>query len=95
MEQQVVSLYDKGVLTKDVLNTLMQPFCGSDIDSGGSQNLKTKDGKSADDVICFIMESERYREATENFAPDPGDPDYNRELFDLCYEITRREWNFW
>lgn len=95
MEQQVVSLYDAGILTKDVLNGLMQPFYGTDIDSGGSRNLKSKDGKSAEDIICYIMEPEKYREATEGFVPDPEQPDWNEKLYDLCMEITRREWEFW
>ncbi|MGE5631355.1 MAG: hypothetical protein ACM3TR_09700 [Caulobacteraceae bacterium] len=95
MEQQVVSLYDAGLLNKNVLNTLMQPFCDTDIDHGGSEDLKSKDGKSADDIICFIMEPEKYQEATENFIPDPKDPDWNEKLYDLYREITRREWNFW
>jgi hypothetical protein len=95
MESQVVSLYDKGLLNKDVLNILMQPFCNKDIDHGGSEDLRSRDGKSADDIICFIMEPEKYKAATENFVPDPEEPDYNEKLYDLYYEITRREWNFW
>ena len=73
----------------------MKPFCDTDIDHGGSQDLKAKDGKSADDIICFIMEPEKYKKAVENFVPDPDEPDYNDELDSLWYEITRREWNFW
>jgi len=95
MEQQVVSLYDAGILSKEVLNALMQPFCDTDIDHGGSQDLKSKDGKSADDIICFIMEPKKYREATEGFVPDPEEPDWNEKLYDLNYEITRQEWRFW
>lgn len=95
MEQQVVALYDKGLLNKEVLNALMQPFCDSDIDHGGSNNLKSKDGKSADDIVCLIMEPEKYKEATEGFVPDPEEPDYNEKLYKLWYEITRQEWKFW
>jgi hypothetical protein len=94
MESQVVSLYDKGVLNKDVLNAIMEPFRDSDIDSGGSMELKAKDGKSADNIICFIMEPEKYNEAIKDFVPDPEEPDWNEKLYDLCEEITRREWNF-
>jgi hypothetical protein len=95
MEKQVVELYDLGLLNKDVLNAIMQPFCNKDIDHGGSNDLKSRDGKSADDIICFIMEPEKYREATENFISDPEEPDYNEKLHKLWYEITRREWKFW
>lgn len=94
MEHQVVSLYDMGLLNKDVLNALMQPFCDTDIDSGGSNDLKAKDGKSAENIICFIMDPEKYREAIEGFVPDPKEPDWNAKLYDLCSEITKREWRF-
>jgi len=95
MEQQVVTLYDMGLLNKEVLNTIMQPYCGTDIDSGGSQNLRAKDGKDVEKIIVFIMEPEKYREATEGFVPDPKEPEWNGKLSDLWYEITRREWKFW
>ena len=95
MEQQVVTLYDAGLLNKESLNALMQPYCNTDIDHGGSYDLKAKDGKSADNIVCFIMEPEKYREAIESFVPDPEDPEYNEKLYDLWYEITRREWKFW
>jgi hypothetical protein len=95
MEKQVIALYDFDLLNKEVLNALMQPFCNRDIDHGGCYDLRTKDGKSADDVICFIIEPERYQKAIDEFIPNPKEPDYNEALHDLYYEITRREWNFW
>lgn len=95
MEAQVISLYDMGLLNKEILNALMQPFCNSDIDHGGSNDLRTKDGKSADDVICFIIEPERYQKAIDEFVPNPEEPGYNEALSDLYYEITRRDFNFY
>jgi hypothetical protein len=95
MEQQVIALYDAEVLNKDVLNALMEPFRNSDIDHGGSQGLRTNDGKNADDIICFIMEPEKYKEAVENYVPDPENPEYNEKLYNLYYKITREEWGFW
>lgn len=97
MESQVVKAYDMGVLTKELLNAIMEPFADSDIDHGGCCDLKAKDGKSADEIICFIMEPERYKEAIELWTPNPEYPDdpYNEKLDNLWYEITRREWNFW
>ena len=32
MEKQVIGLYDAGLLTKEVLNIVMGPFCNSDIE---------------------------------------------------------------
>lgn len=87
MEQTVIVLYDRGLLNKEVLDAVMQPYFGTDIDSGGSQNLKTKDGLLVEDLICKIMEPDKYREATEGFIPDPDDPEWNEKLSDLWYEI--------
>lgn len=94
MELQVIGLYDLGILNKEALNTIMQPFCNTDIDAGGSNNLKSKDGKSVEDIICLIIEPEKYRMTIDSFIPDPEDPNYNEDLSHLYYEITRREWNF-
>lgn len=95
MEAQVIAFYDLGILNKEVLNALMQPFCNTDMDAGGSNDLKSKDGKSAEDIICFIIEPERSQKAIDEFIPDPKEPGYNEALSDLYSEITRREWNFW
>jgi len=95
MEQQVVSLYNARMLNKEILNVIMEPFRNSDIDHGGSQDLKSRDGKSADDIICFIMEPKRYMELTDGFVPDPKEPEWNEKLYDLYDEITKREWGFW
>ncbi len=97
MESQVVAVYDCGLLNKNLLNALMEPFKNSDIDSGGSRDLKANDGKGVEEIICFIMEPEKYQEALDSWIPNPDDPadPYNEKLFDLWYEITRREWKFW
>lgn len=95
MEKQIVGLYDLGVLTKDVLEIIMQPFCNSDIDSGGSNNLKSKDGKTAEDIICFVIEPEKYQEAVSNFVPDPKEPGWNEELYNLYNEIIESRWGIW
>ena len=95
IEQQIVGLYDLGVLTKDALEIIMQPFCNSDIDSGGSNNLKSKDGKTVEDIICFVMEPEEYQEAVNNFVPDPEEPDWNEKLYNLCNKIIKNRWGIW
>ncbi len=95
MEAQVVALYDKGVLTKKVLSALMEPFKDSDIDHGGCRDLKSKDGKTADEIIISTMEPEKYQQAIDGFIPDEKNDGYNEKLDDLWYEITQKEWGFW
>lgn len=98
MESQVITIYDRNLLNKELLDALMEPFKGSDIDSGGSHELKAIDGKGVEEIVCFIMDPEKYKEAIDNPSPpNPNYPDdpYNEKLDDLWYEITRREWGFW
>jgi len=95
MEVQVINLYNEGILTKNVLKGLMEPFRDSDIDRGGSHDLKSKDGKTADEIIISVMEPEKYQEAADGFVATEENGGYNEKLDDLWYEITKREWNFW
>lgn len=95
IEKQVVTLYDLGVLNKEVLNAIIEPFSGTDLDSGGSEGLKSKDGKSFENIVCFIMDECRYNKAVENFIPDEDEPDWNEDLYDLYKEISKREWGLW
>ena len=67
MEEAVIAAYDTGALTKEFLNALMQPYAGSDIDHGGCHDLRSKDGLSADEIVCKVMEPERFAEV----APIP------------------------
>lgn len=50
-EATVIGAYDLGKLDKALLSVLMEPHRGSDIDSGGRRGLKTKDGKSVEQVV--------------------------------------------
>ncbi len=64
VEQQVIRLYDLGVLTLPVLDVLCEPFRETDIDSGGLMYLTSKDGKELSQI------------AVELVSPDfkPNDP---------------------
>lgn len=59
-EETVVSVYDLGVLNQELLNALMQPYSGTDMDHGGERGLRSKDGLSADEIVCKVMEPERF-----------------------------------
>ena len=96
-EKQIITLYDAEVLTRDVLTALMEPFRGTDMDAGGGYDFKSKDGKSAEEIVCFIMEPEKYRDAIDNFVPDPDYEDGGASgmFCELWKEISRREWGLW
>lgn len=97
-EQQVITLYNNNVLTKTILESIMEPFKGTDIDHGGSRNLTSKDGLSADEIVCKIYEPERYLEAIKNPEwedGEPGDWNTNIKLYNLFEEIWRKQWKCW
>lgn len=72
MEKTVIELYNAGNLTKGLLDTIMEPYKGTDCDSGGSRDLKAKDGKGVEEVICYIMDPEKYTDVIEKpeYYPD-------------------------
>jgi len=92
MEKQVIELYDLGVLNKEILNAIMQPFCYSTIVCSVGNDLTSKNGKSSDEIICFIMEPEKYREATK-FVYAQEEPEKNQKVSDLWLEIMCGEWH--
>lgn len=61
-EKTVISVYDTGVLTKELLNAIMQPYIGSDLDHGGCMDLRSHDGLSAGEIVCKIMEPDKFAE---------------------------------
>lgn len=66
MEHTVITLYDEGVLTKSLLDQIMTPYKNTDCDSGGSNDLLSKDGLRVEHIICKIMEPEKTQEVETN-----------------------------
>lgn len=86
-EQTVIGAYDLGKLDKDLLTVLMEPYRGTDIDSGGSQGLKTKDGK---DVMRVVIETWGL-EYPPPFVGEKGSDewdDYQWSIGDLFDEVA-------
>lgn len=52
LEETVIRVYDLDKLDKPMVIALFEPYRGSDIDSGGSRGLRTKDGKTMEEVVC-------------------------------------------
>lgn len=66
MEQTVVALYDNNLLTKEIFNTVMEPYKDTDCDSGGSYHLKVKDGLGVEEIICKTMCPEQYEDVIKH-----------------------------
>lgn len=50
-EASVIAVYNKGVLDKELLDALAEPYRDSDIDRGGMEGTLSKDGLDIDGVI--------------------------------------------
>ena len=72
IQSQVISLYDAGILTPNLLDAIMKPFMGSDADTAGFHvNTVAKDGKGVEEIICMVMQPKEYAEAVEKLSADP------------------------
>jgi len=54
LEKQVIEAYDLGKLNKKLLKVFLEPTRNTDIDSGGKEGLRSKDGKKVEEIIVEI-----------------------------------------
>jgi hypothetical protein len=70
-EATVIGAYDLGKLDKALLSVLMEPYRGSDIDSGGCQDLESKDGKDVKQIVIETWGLQMPKKPTCAFEIDP------------------------
>lgn len=79
-EQTVVGAYDLGVLSKELLAVLMEPYRGTDIDSGGRRGLLSKDGKVVEQIVVETFGLEW------PVMPYGADDDASEDVWDRRYD---------
>lgn len=84
LEETVIRVYDLGKLDEPMVEALLEPYRGSDIDSGGSRDLRTKDGKSMKEVICEAWGIQ--------LPPRPAADTDDDDAFDDWYEAVEVAW---
>lgn len=84
MEATIVGAYDLGKLDKDLLSVLMEPYRDTDIDSGGSRDLQSKDGKG---VMQIVVETWGLELPPPQV--DEDDDDYFDALYAKFSEVTK------
>ncbi len=72
-EATVIGAYDLGKLDKDLLAVLMEPYRGTDIDSGGTRDLTSKDGKSVEQIVIETWGLEMPAAPQHSADDDPQD----------------------
>lgn len=84
-EETVVGAYNLGKLDKALLTVLMKPYGNSDIDSGGSSELTSEDGKSVEQIV---IETWGLKMPVEPDEDDENYGDYLDEVSELFHTIT-------
>lgn len=88
MEHTVITLYDSDILTKELLDKVMEPFKGTDCDSGGSRDLLSKDGLTVEQIICKTMEPEQYEDVITNPKYYEEDLEYYKDEPELLKDSS-------
>lgn len=89
-EKLVITTYDAGKLDVDLLSILMEPFRGTDIDSGGSYGLTTKDGKGVQQVCGEIFGFTFPAKPTCDYYDDPDAWDiFSEAVGEAFIEISK------
>lgn len=83
LEETVIGVYNLGKLDKPMVIALFEPYRGRDIDSGGSRGLRTKDGKTMEEVVC---------EAWGVVLPPRPPDDNDGDAYDDWYKIFETLW---
>jgi hypothetical protein len=88
-EATVVGAYDLGKLDKKMLAVLMEPYRDSDIDSGGSNSLMSKDGKGVEQIVIesWGLEMPKAPPVAYKDNPDAWE-DYNDAVYQQFSVVT-------
>ena len=88
-EATVVGAYDLGKLDKEMLTVLMEPYRNSDIDSGGSEDLESKDGKGVEQIVIETWGLEVPTKPPGEYYDDPDAwDDYTEAVYEKFSEVT-------
>lgn len=94
LESTVIGSYDLGVLDEPLLRVLMEPYRDSDIDSGGSRDLESKDGLECMEIVVKVFQPDVFEKLLPTKNAGDGD-DYYEAIFEAWCEVTRKEFGYW
>lgn len=94
-QHTVIAIYNRGVLTLDLLDEIAKEYAGSDIDSGGDTGRLAKDGKDLE-AICISTVDPSWipvKDADESAYYDP-DKWEREERYEKWCDITSKRWRW-
>jgi|SRR5437899_1204024 len=94
-EYTIITIYNHGKLTLELLDELAKDYEGMDVDSGGSRDLVTKDGKTLEEVCIGLIDPAwvpvKSTEPNAYYTPDEWE---DEERYDKWMEITDGRWGW-
>lgn len=97
-EKTVLAVYNKGVLDKELLSALMEPYRDVDIDSGGMAGTLSKNDKL--DIVDIVIktfgktppEAPKLPKNYKDWTPDQEkqSDDYHEKRWEMFHQITRK-----
>lgn len=93
-EATVVGAYDLGKLDTDLLRVLMEPYRHSDIDSGGSNDLVSKDGLNVEQIVIKVWGGQMPVKPDFKTCSDSENDRFWEELGDAFRKISKGEFGW-
>lgn len=88
LEETIVNVYNLGKLDKKMVQAIFKPYAGTDIDSGGSNFLHTKDGKTMEEAV---IEAYGYKMPKKGTTEDE-EIEYLDKVYKLFSKVTKELW---
>ena len=94
-EHTIITIYNHGVLTLELLDEIAKDLEGMDVDSGGSRDHTTKDGKTLEYVCIGLVDPEwvPVKDTESDAYYDPDEWEYE-ERYSKWEEITDNRWGW-
>jgi hypothetical protein len=93
-EHTIITVYDHGVLTLELLDALAKDYEDMDVDSGGSRDLTTKDGKTLEEVCIGLVDPSWVPVKSDGkYYSDPDAWEWD-ERYSKWNEITHGRWGW-
>ena len=101
LEKAVISVYNAGNLNPTTLDEIVEPYKGTDCDSGGSEDLKANDGLMVDQIICKVLYPMEFDKIMKAFETNDEYDDFieywnnNEDAYNLYSKIWNGHWQMW
>lgn len=100
ISEQILSLYNDNKLSKEILETMVEPYIGSDCDTDYFYD-KANDGKDVHEIICETILPNEYIKVSQNLIFEYDEAEEDRHFINssnglnLFYKIWRETWKMW